>query len=102
MPARPPGDPDALNAFAHLMRREADKALALAQRESGVAGNLIFKSHGGARLFANIAEVSSSFIAAYEMLEAAAHAIRHSANEMVAAQDHWDSQRGSLNGARAD
>jgi septal ring factor EnvC (AmiA/AmiB activator) len=99
---RPPGDPDELNAFAHLMRREADKVLALAQREARIPAQLIFKSHGATRLYANIAEVASSFIAAYETLEDAAHAIRHRANQIVAAQGQWDAQRTSLDGRRAD
>jgi hypothetical protein len=99
---RPPGDPDELNAFAHVMRREAEKVLGLARREARIPGQLVFESHGAVRLYANIAEVASSFIAAYETLEDAAHAIRHRANQILAAQGDWDARRTSLDGRRAE
>ncbi len=93
---RPPGDPDALNRVAHAARQEAETAAEIARLEAAVPREMVFESPGASRLKANVQAVSKSFLTANQMLEQAAHIIRHKANEISDAQMHWDRTHGAL------
>jgi hypothetical protein len=93
---RPEGDPDALNRVAHAARQEAQTAASLGRLQAAVPREMVFESPGARRVVANIEDVSQSFFAGQQMLEQAAHMIRHKANEIRDAQADWDRAHGGL------
>jgi hypothetical protein len=92
----PPGDPDALQAYARFLMNEAHKAADLAQHEASLVGRIDFVSHGAVSLFENMREVAKSFGAAQGMLEHAAQVLIQRADQLAADQQRWFARRSTL------
>jgi|SRR4051812_13607921 hypothetical protein len=97
-----PGDPAALIEYGYWLKNEAVKAAGFGQHEDTIAGRIEFESRGATRLFANMSDVATSFVAAANTIDDAASRIIRFANQLADDQASWIRQRTAIDGRMAD